>query len=61
MTQTDFDDPPARPQPDRCFDCGSEELVEEYVLLDDGTLAPLCQNCVWLRKRAAWERMTAFI
>ena len=59
MTTTyDFTDPPARPEPTRCFDCGSEELVEEYVLLGDGSLAPICFECGWKRRRDAQKRMS---
>jgi hypothetical protein len=53
MTQTTCDDPVARPQLERCHDCGSEELIEIYVLLDNGEPAPICYECYWRRGRAA--------
>jgi RNase P subunit RPR2 len=49
MTQTDFDFP-ARPKVVFCNDCHEWEPIEEYLLLEDGTLVGLCYECAHKRR-----------
>lgn len=61
MLNLEFDEPQENA---RCYDCGDEVFVEEtYVLLDDGTLAPLCVECVVRRKTidTSWPRFGSMI
>jgi len=57
LTSIEYDDD--EPE-EHCHDCPAVVTTEElavYVLLDDGTLAPLCADCTARRKRAAQTRM----
>jgi len=56
MTQTDFADPPARPEFATCWDCLQWEQVYGYIGVND-KLEPICYGCFWTRQVAARKRM----
>ncbi len=58
VTAIDFDesdDLPAQSFIGICYDCGKEEQIYNYILLEDG-LAGLCYEHWWKRRRAAQQR-----
>ena len=51
----------AYPDDVRCHDCGREILIDSamtYVLEEDSTISPLCEECAEARHRSAAARMT---